>query len=172
MGETVGWRSFWWLNVGLFCLTFLTNVFLFPETKWHRVHPGELDTQVTTSHEVLESEPVSKLSDSEAGVESIEVVAARFPPLALSETVQKDPFLGKGAPSKVQFKLFQTADPHSNVKDEILNPWKLFALPIVQFAGFVVSWSASVFLTINLTQSQNFASPPYNYSDLTIGRIP
>src|SRR5271163_5184022 len=29
-------------------------------------------------------------------------------------------------------------------------PWRLFALPIVEFAAFVVSWSASSFLTINL----------------------
>lgn len=48
-------------------------------------------------------------------------------------------------------------------------PWKLFAFPIVQFASFVVSWSCSSFLTINLTQSQVLAAPPYNFSTQTIG---
>lgn len=48
-------------------------------------------------------------------------------------------------------------------------PWKLFAFPIVEFAAFVVSWSCSSFLTINLTQSQNFAAPPYNLDSQTVG---
>ena len=48
-------------------------------------------------------------------------------------------------------------------------PWKLFAFPIVEWAAFVVSWSASSFLTINLTQAQNFAAPPYNFSAQSVG---
>src|SRR5450755_2722703 len=43
------------------------------------------------------------------------------------------------------------------------------AFPIVEFAAFVVSWSASSFLTINLTQAQNFAAPPYNFSSQAVG---
>jgi hypothetical protein len=39
--------------------------------------------------------------------------------------------------------------------------------PIVQFASFVVSWSCSSFLTINLTQTQAFA--PRGFSSLQIG---
>ncbi|KUL89205.1 hypothetical protein ZTR_03616 [Talaromyces verruculosus] len=46
---------------------------------------------------------------------------------------------------------------------------KLFAFPIVEFSSFVVSWCASSFLTLNLTQSQNFAAPPYNFSSQSIG---
>lgn len=86
------------------------------------------------------------------------------------ETVAKDPFLGKGRPSKQQFKLFQNADHRTTWLVELWTPWRLLALPIVVFAGFVVSWSASVFLAVNLTQSQVFAAPPYNYSSDTIGR--
>ena len=52
---------------------------------------------------------------------------------------------------------------------DIWIPWKLFMFPIVEFSSFVVSWSCSSFLTINLTQSQNFAAPPYNYNSQNIG---
>jgi MFS family permease len=52
---------------------------------------------------------------------------------------------------------------------EFVVPWKLFAFPIVEFAAFAVSWSASVFLTLNLTQSQIFSAPPYNLGPQTVG---
>lgn len=78
-----------------------------------------------------------------------------------------DPYLGRGRPSKQQWKFFQ---PYSgNLIKEFLLPWKLCLFPIVEFAAFVVSWSASSFLTINLTQSQVFAAPPYNFSSQSIG---
>ena len=48
-------------------------------------------------------------------------------------------------------------------------PWHLLAFPIVEFSAFIVSWSASCFLTLNLTQSQAFAAPPYNFSSTKIG---
>lgn len=31
------WRNFWWLNVALFAALIIATVFLFPETKWHRM---------------------------------------------------------------------------------------------------------------------------------------
>lgn len=40
----------------------------------------------------------------------------------------------------------------------------MFTYPIVEFASFVVSWSCSSFLTINLTQSQALAAPLYHWS--------
>jgi hypothetical protein len=175
MAEKVGWRSFWWLNVGLFSLTLLTTVFLFPETKWHRIHPDEV-SQTSGSQSAFETATQSATSKSEEVTTEFKISEAdntsqnRFPDLAASETAQKDPFLGRGSPSKKDFNLFQAADPHSNLWDELFTPWRLLALPIVEFASFVVSWSASCFLTINLTQSQNFGAPPYNYSSLTIGK--
>lgn len=48
-------------------------------------------------------------------------------------------------------------------------PWYLLSFPIVEFAAFVVSWTASSFLTLNLTQSQAFAAPPYLFSSTKIG---
>ena len=90
--------------------------------------------------------------------------------LSHAATAQRDPWLRKGRPSKQQFKLFQlNAHPFKSILLDIWIPWKLFAFPIVEFASFVVSWSASSVLTLNLTQSQAFAAPPYNFKPLTIG---
>src|ERR1700685_1887333 len=34
MTEHANWQSFWWLNVGLFCVLIILIVFCFPETKF------------------------------------------------------------------------------------------------------------------------------------------
>lgn len=62
-------------------------------------------------------------------------------------------------------------DPWKELIHNLWTPWKLFAFPIVQFASFIVSWSASCFLTVNLTQSQVFAAPPYSFSETSIGLL-
>ena len=91
-------------------------------------------------------------------------------PLQPTSTANRDPWLGKGAPSKRQWGVYTpTANPWKSMLTDLWVPWKLFTFPIVEFASFVVSWSCSSFLTINLTQSQNFAAPPYNYSSQSIG---
>ncbi|KAJ9664369.1 hypothetical protein H2198_000298 [Neophaeococcomyces mojaviensis] len=65
--------------------------------------------------------------------------------------------------------MFQpNAHPLRSMLHEFIIPWKLFAFPIVVFASFAVSWSASCFLTLNLTQSQEFAAPPYDFSSQTV----
>ncbi|KAL9119661.1 MAG: hypothetical protein Q9187_003783 [Circinaria calcarea] len=76
----------------------------------------------------------------------------------------------RGTPSKRQFGLYQPNVQALRIL--ILDfwiPWKLLAFPIIDFASFVVAWSASSFLTVNLTQSQAFAAPPYGFSSETIG---
>ncbi|KAJ5758312.1 uncharacterized protein N7511_007006 [Penicillium nucicola] len=158
MAEHSGWRSFFWLNVGLLGLTLLLQIFLFPETKWHRTHPDE-------GAQARESSVLGR-EDSETekpvGVTEHENVNA--------EAGDNDPHLHKGTPSKKQFKLWQLDG--NNIKTVLIafyTPWKLLTFPIVELAAFVVSWSASCFLTLNLTQSQAFAGPPYNFSSQTIG---
>jgi hypothetical protein len=93
-----------------------------------------------------------------------------MPDLTQQATAERDPFLGKGSPSKQQWKLFQpNPHPFRAIFLDLWIPWKLFAFPIVELAAFIVSWSCSSFLTINLTQSQNFAAPPYNFNSQSIG---
>lgn len=157
MAEHVGWRSFFWLNVGILGLVLLLQIFLFPETKWHRTRPDEThESQSAVQKTNCESEkPIEVLQH-----ENIEV----------EEASERDPYLHRGSPSKQQFKLWQLDG--NNLKTVFISfwiPWKMLAFPIVELSAFVVSWSASVFLTLNLTQSQAFAEPPYNFNSQTIG---
>jgi MFS family permease len=168
MADHVGWRNFWWLNVALHAVIFLISLVGFPETKWHRRHPTEAriiragDSSPTNDKET-ESEGIEKI-DTEKQSPTRELAVTK------QTTSMRDPYLGKGSPKKSQFGLWQTQENMlKSIALDVWIPWKMFAFPIVEFASFVVSWSASCFLTLNLTQSQVFAAPPYNFSSETIG---
>ena len=166
MAEYSNWRNFWWLDVALLGATFLLVLFGFPETKWHRKHPGELQAMRSSN-----SQPSSDEKIAAATIEHAESdKATTLPGLNQSETAQQDPYLHRGRPSKQQFKLYQAnRHPFQSMLLDVWIPVKLFTFPIIQFASFVVSWSASCFLTLNLTQAQVFAAPPYNFKPLVVG---
>ena len=187
MSEHVGWRNFWWLNVALLALGFLMVLFMFPETKWHRVHPSELDqnsmgSNHASNHASNEKADIGGVGQGKTvhdttttNLEHINTVDSPKPENQLegTHTAERDPWLNRGGPSKKQWGLF-TPNP-TPVKSIILDlwiPWKLFAFPIVEFASFVVSWSCSSFLTLNLTQTQAFAAPPYLWTTQSIGKRP
>ena len=163
-------RNFWWLNVAMLAVTFIGLIFFFPETKWHRAHPKELGPSVATPPAASKSALVD-----EHDVAGPDTPPSDVPDITLTTDTEakgdhQDPYLGQGTPSKQQFKLYQPC-PNA-IKTLALAfwvPWRLFAFPIVEYAAFVVSWSASSFLTINLTQAQNFAAPPYNFSAQSVG---
>ena len=173
-------------------------IFMFPETKCkllcmqihlphltdifdsgHRPHPSEVvqsisvDTKAsaaTSSEKINTSEPNN--SDPEKlGIEITHITTkSTMPDLSQQATAERDPFLGKGSPNKQQWKLYQhNPHPFKAIFFDLWIPWKLFAFPIVELAAFIVSWSCSSFLTINLTQSQNFAAEPYNFNSQSIG---
>ena len=185
MADHIGWRSFWWLNTALLGASLLMVIFMFPETRWHRKHPDEISSSSTLNQDSLASSiekmavtAVEKTSDANADEAAIQQAptstSAVLAELDLSEqeTAARDPYLGKGTPSKQQWRLFQpNAHPFKSILLDLWIPWKLLAFPIVEFASFVVSWSCSSFLTINLTQSQAFAAPPYNFSSQSIGEL-
>lgn len=168
MADHVGWRNFWWLNVACLAVTFIISLVGFPETKWHRSHPDELRAQTKPDSKPFPEEKVAELMEATDAEKNGKTRVT--PDLSYAATALRDPFLGKGKPSKQQFKLFQTnPHPFRSIFLDLWIPWKLFAFPIVEFASFVVSWSASSFLTLNLTQSEVFAAPPYNFSSESIG---
>ncbi|KAG9949903.1 serine/threonine kinase 16, partial [Aureobasidium melanogenum] len=176
MSDRLGWRSFWWLNVGLVAVSLLMVIFCFPETKYHRPHPHEIPGPTTTTRNFDDSNSTLPVPDKLSGghVEDIEIqqidTRTSMPGLSATKTADRDPFLGKGYPSKAQWKLWQPNDhPFKSMINDLWLPWKLFAFPIVEFAAFVCSWSCSSFLTLNLTQAQAFAAPPYNFSSESIG---
>lgn len=167
MADHTGWRNYWWLQVALLGFTFFLVLFGFPETKWHRIHPDELRAMQSKSTSGHSPDEKTVGQATEASV--VEGVASPVG-LAKSETEQRDPWLHKGTPSRQQFGLYQpNKHPLQSIVLDLWTPIKLFAFPIVEFASFVVSWSASVFLTLNLTQSQRFAPPPYGFSSESIG---
>ena len=169
MAEYTGWRSFWWLNTAMLGATFLMVLFSFPETKWHRVHPNELARTATNLSSPLSKEGRTVDLNRGTDIEKSHT-ADGLPDLSHTATSSRDPFLRKGSPSRRQFNFFQpNTHPLKTISMDLWIPWKLFAFPIVEFASFVVSWSASSFLTLNLTQSEAFAAPPYKFSPKTIG---
>jgi hypothetical protein len=163
MAQTVGWRNFWWLNVGILAFSFLLVVFGFPETKWHRAHIG--DKSPTSSTPPNEKATINAEQANEKAVQHEQETEQ---PMTIENAEHHDPWLGRGSPKKMQWALFQpNAHPLRSILLDLWIPWKMMAFPIVQFASFVVSWSCSSFLTINLTQTQAFA--PRGFSSLEIG---
>lgn len=167
MAQHSDWRNFWWLNVALHSFILVALIFMFPETKWHRQHPKEIvaadtppSTEKTTITETVENSEHVEGPGLGAGMTGLTTV-----PIAA-----RDPYLHKGTPSKKQFHLWQPCpSPLQVIVSEVWTPIRLHAFPIVEFGAFVVSFSASAFLTINLTQTQNFAAPPYSFSSQNIG---
>jgi MFS family permease len=163
MAERVGWQNFWWLNVAVTSLSIILGVFGFPETKWTRAGIVEAEVFVGGRGDVATEN--GKATHPQKDVEK----STNSPDQSQLEAVL-DPQLGKGSPSKQQWMLFQAnASPLRSMMIDLWTPWRLFTYPIVLFASFVVSWSCSNFLILNLTQSQVFAAPPYNMSSQSIG---
>lgn len=164
MAAHVGWRNFWWLYAALLAFTIIVTIFGFPETRWERnetfVLPGAEHNKVmghsgTGTDGSHSPPPDEKHSDNN-----------------MERTVTADdPYLRKGGPSRSQFLPFQK--PRNLFRTLVIAlylPWLLLLYPIVEFAAFVVSWTASMFLMTNITQSQAFAAPPWNFSSQTIGQ--
>ena len=130
--------------------------------------PGALDAEAgtATTHEraasTRENAPDAPVTGAENNNNNNNGSDALEPQLT-----HQDPYLGRGRPSKKQFAPFQRYE--GNFLRELWLPFYLHIYPIVEFAAFVVSWSASGFLVVNLSQTQAFAAPPYNYSSQTIG---
>lgn len=145
----------------------------------HRLHPAEMVQSIANDAKTSPATSGEKLSTTDANQRDPEKLGGEIthtathgtmPDLSHQATAERDPHLGKGTPSKAQWKLFQpNAHPFKAIFLDLWIPWKLFAFPIVEFAAFVVSWSCSSFLTINLTQSQNFAAAPYHFNSQSIG---
>ncbi|QSS48666.1 hypothetical protein I7I53_08729 [Histoplasma capsulatum var. duboisii H88] len=157
MAYNLHWRDFWWLNVGLLGFVLVLLIFFFPETRWPRTHPRDLAAgNGVTDKDAANVEAGSAEPSTESEIES--------------EHKNSDPYLSKGKPSLRQFRPFLMVEhPAKSLLLDFWIPWKLHLFPIVHLAAFIVSWSASVFLVVNVTQSQLFAAPPYNFNSQTVG---
>ena len=94
-----------------------------PETKWHRPDPDELKVAAGLSV------PSSKNEVRPALISDAEKPTATqvMPDLSHAATSQRDPFLGRGTPSKQQFKLYQrNKHPFKTVAINLWTPVEAF----------------------------------------------
>ncbi|KAL7809442.1 MFS general substrate transporter [Trichoderma gracile] len=150
MAERFGWRSFWWFNTGLLIFTLVLNIALLPETRFARKTHTRPASESSPSVEEPDTKSSSVIDHSEN--------ASQQP---------QDPWLSRGHPSMKQFLLW--GPYQGSILQELWLPWYLHAFPIVEFAAFIVSFSASGFLVANLTQQQYFGAPPYNFTTQQVG---
>ncbi|OIW24795.1 MFS general substrate transporter [Coniochaeta ligniaria NRRL 30616] len=170
MADHSGWPSFWWLNAAMTAVSLIALVFGFPETMFDRAKASEgsppsvgQPASAETMPKAVEIQHKEQSSTSEKNTLSSDGWAN-------VHIERDDPWLGKGKPSRQQWKLFQSSDSGLRaILIDLWTPWKLFSFPIVLFASFVVGWSASNILILNLTQTQVFSAPPYNMSSQSVG---
>lgn len=171
MVSSVGWRSFWWLNVGINIFAFFAVLVGFPETKWHRPPTNDIHVNTQTSDRPSKDLAIGTQHHSkDVGSAGMAHESAKNLHLAENANTVVNVYLGKSKPSKWQWKLLQPAvHPLKSLVAEFLIPWKLLLYPIVQFASFVVSFSSTFYLMINLVQSEGLGGKPYHFGSLTVG---
>lgn len=182
MAQHLGTASFWWFNTGILFFTFLLCVFCLPETRYHREPPAGDSTTTTKAAQGpragTKDSPADSDREKSTALQDEGLTEAPITPTATKRSnatgaelahrqTHIDPYLGRGGPDKKQF--LPISSYSGGLWRELWLPFYLHLYPIVEFAAFVVSWSASGFLVVNLTQSQAFAAPPYNFSSQTIG---
>jgi hypothetical protein len=131
---------------------------MFPETR--RMHDDEKET----TPELTEEKPeVEKPNLSENWTQSPSSEAA----------IPVDQNLGRGRPSRAQYNIIQPIDRYalSTILRHIVTPVELFFYPIVFWAAMTMGAAANALLDCNLTQSQVFAAPPYNFSPADVGFV-
>jgi len=162
----VSWRWFFWACTIAQGINFVGLAFMFPETR-RLQRPGKTHGQPSKK---LVEEPKM----TEATLAEVEDAAVHVDNTAASEEgIVVDRFLGHGRPSKAQFSVFQPTDPEAikTVFRHIVTPIQIFFFPIVFWAAMSMGAAANALLDVNLTQSQVFSAPPYNFSPASVGFI-
>ncbi|OBT79914.1 hypothetical protein VF21_01585 [Pseudogymnoascus sp. 05NY08] len=158
MSDRYGWRSFWWLNVGILSFALVYQICFLPETKWTReantlpTAGAFLDAQEKELNQFTEIESTNDIPGPNQTVHR----------LASEETLF-------GGPNRNQFLPFSKYERNESLLQALWIPIRVTAFPIVQWASFVFSWSASCFLVANITQSAALAGPPWNFSAAAVG---
>ncbi|GMK54030.1 hypothetical protein CspeluHIS016_0106160 [Cutaneotrichosporon spelunceum] len=162
MAQRYGWRSFWWLSVALGCFNVLNILFVFPETRYKRVHSDT--AKIADIADISDEKNVNdhvEHQHGETASQSSHPVDAEAGTAAVA---------GHGRPSKQQWKLWQPINPQwrRTLLKDLLSPWGKFFNPIILWAGVTTYGSANVLLFFNLTQS-TLAGPPWNFSPSAMG---
>ncbi|KZM28498.1 transmembrane transport [Ascochyta rabiei] len=111
MTESIGFRSFWWLNAGLIGASFLMLVFMFPETRFKREESDFVPTKHIYDAEKSQAVAGENSSSSDDGeIHHVNTATSTIPAnknLTLTETAALDPYLGTGTPGRWQWRTFQ-----------------------------------------------------------------
>ncbi|KAE8336823.1 hypothetical protein BDV24DRAFT_178109 [Aspergillus arachidicola] len=161
IAERHGWRSFFWLSLGLAAFNVITLILFFPETKYRR--PA---TTLGGKAEAIDEPTRTTNNEKHDANETIQ--APNDTEIQAPDTNSQN---GKGRPSKNQFKLFQKPDPRWKgflIRD-ILSPIRASFYPIIFWAGLNVAGPANLLLFFNLTESAVLYAPSYNFSSGAVG---
>ncbi|KAL3455999.1 major facilitator superfamily domain-containing protein [Aspergillus heterothallicus] len=151
IAQRFGWRSFFWLSLAMTGVNLITLCAFFPETKYSRPSGNETVPLPAVS---LHGGPKSDATQL--------------------ENLDCDPvptIVGKGRPSKSQFKLWQSPDGNWKrflIRDT-LSSITVFFFPIILWAALNVAGPANVLLYWNLTESAILGSPPYSFTPSAVG---
>lgn len=152
----VSWRWFFWACVIAQAINFFSLVFFFPETRYKRDRPAEVESNGSAGGgDIVRSE---KAMQDTTEIES-------------QTQINVNEVLGQGKPSRQQFNFIQGTD-----QDEVAQIWRhlwtpieIFFYPIICWAAWTMAGAANAFLLLVLFESPILSNPPYNFSTAAIG---
>jgi hypothetical protein len=161
-------------------INLIMMVFMFPETRYIR----EADAQPqSVEFSGLEKDALPREDDKEINVtnttdpDMINKVGHNSRDIVTSSdtsvTQSTSEFLGRGRPGKAQFSFFQKIrfEGKEMLARDALAPFQIFTVPIISWAAMSMGFAANCLLGLNLTQSQVFAAPPYNFTSAQVGFV-
>ncbi|KAI9708245.1 MAG: hypothetical protein M1820_004199 [Bogoriella megaspora] len=167
MAQSVGWQSFWWLNVALTAFVIVLSCVGLPETLWHRSGPDELNDSIPQSNDSSPSH-----ADDAFGKHVTKEQTVALERIGEREEGEHHNCVGVGAPSARQFWLAQRpAQPVKALALAFWTPWYLITFPIVVFASCVICFCSANYLILTLIQAEAFSKSPYNFTPLNIGFV-
>ena len=102
----------------------------------------------------------------------IQTVSLQSEPEALPNPVER--IVGHGAPSLSQrFSVFPKPDLYALkfIWRDLIAPLSIAFYPIILWASMAMGFAANCILNLNITQSQVFGAPPYNFSPSAVGLV-
>ena len=152
-------------------LNLIMMFFMFPETRYIRDQRSWQTDRNTGNTLSREPDLTSAKANKEMGESPIDTEEEQ---VSINETQRPTiSHITSGRPSQVQFSLIPTL--HWEGRDllfrDILAPIQIFFLPITFWVAMAFGFTTNCLLALNLTQSQVFAAPPYNFSSANVGFI-
>lgn len=148
---------------------------MFPETRFRRSQNRSFVGSLGTNNARIESESQRKQSRGESStnseIEKESIRPSQFTSLDRGMTIVEHQ--GTGRPSQAQFSLVPTLEFEGSLTiiRDVIAPVQIFAFPIILWAALSLGFAANSLLALNLTQSQVFAAPPYNFSSAAVGFV-